>query len=322
MKILVTGGAGFIGSHLCEKLVRIKDCSVVGIDNFDPLYPASQKEQNLSWLKQQADFLFIEADIRQEAQMATIFSNHQFDHVFHLAGRGGIPQSTLHPFLYLDEIMLGTMVMLEFAIKNHVKIFINASSSSVYGHMQNPTSSERAVSDKPLSVYAALKKSSELLSHAYHALYGIGVVNVRFFSVYGPRGRHDQIIYKITHMIDMGIPVPEIQPDPARDFTYVGDIVNGLIRLLNLPARCYELMNLGYGKPQPINRVITLVEQALGKRAIRGEVMRPLPSDTAITHANSARAKKLLGWEPVVPLEQGIPLFIEWYQSSKQEESR
>lgn len=317
MKILVTGGAGFIGFHLCEKLVQIENCSVVAIDNFDPLYPASQKEQNLVLAKQQSNFLFVEGDVRQEAQMAIIFSNHQFDYIFHLAGRGGIPQSTLHPFLYLDEIMLGTMVMLELAAKNHVKIFINASSSSVYGHMLSPLSSERAMSDKPLSVYAALKKSSELLCHAYHILYGVGVVNVRFFSVYGPRGRHDQVIYKITQMIDMGIPIPVIQPDPTRDFTYIGDIVDGLIRMLNLPAQSYEIINLGYEKSEPVNRVIVLVEQALGRRALAGAIMSPLPSDTATTHANSARAKKLLNWEPIIPLEQGIPLFIEWYQRSK-----
>ncbi len=276
MKILVTGGAGFIGSHLCENLIR-QGFSVVALDNFD--------------------------------------------YVFHLAGRGGIPQSTLQPFIYLDEIMRGTMVMLEASAKNNVKMFINASSSSVYGHTRQKTSSERMDTNRPLSVYAALKKSSELLCHAYHILHGIGIVNVRFFSVYGPRGRCDQIIYKIAQMIDTGTPIPVIFPERKRDFTYVEDVATGLASMLKLDLQSYEVINLGRGRPETINRVIELVERALGKQALIGERVQPMPSDTKATHADQIRAQKLLKWRPGVTLEEGIPLFIKWYNENKSQGS-
>lgn len=313
MNILVTGGAGFIGSHLCENLIRQR-FNVVVVDNFDPFYPASQKEQNLSWLKGQPNFIFIKGDVQDQIQMATLFSDYKFDYVFHLAGRGGITQSTLNPFLYLNEIILSTMVILELSAKNNVKIFINASSSLVYGHMHGKKSSERTRTDKPLSVYAALKKSSELLCHAHHILYGIGIVNVRFFSVYGPRGRHDQVIYKITQMVDTETPIPIIFPEPRRDFTYIDDVVVGLVSLLSLPPQSYEIINFGRGKSEAISHVIELVERAFGKQAVLGEKINPLPSDAPATLTNSDRAKKILGWKPKIRIDHGISLFVEWYK--------
>lgn len=316
MKILVTGGAGFIGSHLCEDLIQ-KGFSVVALDNFDPFYPVSQKEHNLSWLKQQPKFSLVRGDVRKQNNINTLFTRYKFEYVFHLAGRGGIPQSTLQPFIYLDEIMRGTMVVLEASAKNNVKIFINASSSSVYGHTRQKTSSERMGTDRPLSVYAALKKSSELLCHAYHILYGIGIVNARFFSVYGPRGRCDQIIYKIARMIDTGAPIPSIFPIRKRDFTYVEDVVAGLTSILKLNPQSYEVVNLGRGKPETINHAIKLVERALGKHALIGKKIQPMASDTVATCADQIRAQKLLKWRPRVTLEEGIPLFIKWYKENK-----
>ncbi len=317
MNILVTGGAGFIGSHLCEQLIKYGH-RVVAVDNFDSLYPRSQKERNLIWLKQQKQFACIEADVRNKNEMEAIFSNYAFDYVFHLAGRGGIPQSTAEPFFYLEEIMLGTMVLLELSAKNNVRLFVNASSSSVYGNTSGEASKENTETDKPLSVYAACKKSSELLCHAYHALYSLGVANVRFFSVYGPRGRHDQVIYKFTKMIASETPIPNINPDPLRDFTYVDDIVHGLIAMMRLPAHSYEIINLGYGRPVSIRRIAELLEKALNKKMIIGETVRPMPSDTAITKADSSYARKLLHWKPTMRLEEGITKFVDWYLNSPQ----
>jgi len=318
--ILVTGGAGFIGSHLCEALIK-EGHSVVAVDNFDPtspLYPRAQKEQNLEWLTQQKDFTLIEADVRDRKRMDELFSTHAFDHVYHLAGRGGIRHSKDDPFFYVDDIIVGTLVVLECAAKNGVTSLINASSSSVYGQTTGEKSKETDDTDKSGSVYAASKKASELLCHAYHALYGMGIVNVRFFSVYGPRGRHDMIIYKFARMIEEGKPIPDFRPDPKRDFTYVSDIVDGLMAMLQLPPSSYEVMNLGGGRPIAVTDSIKLLEEALGKKAVMGEVVETPASDMAVTNADSTRARTLLHWEPKVKLEEGVLKFVEWYKNTHQ----
>jgi len=316
MNILVTGGAGFIGSHLCERLLSAGH-AVVAIDNFDPLYPPAQKKQNLSSLLEHHGFRFFQNDVRNKDEIKPIFAAQEFDFVFHLAGRGGVPQSTQHPFTYLEEMMLGTMSVLELAARQPVKVLVNASSSSVYGLRRRHPSSERAKTSEPLSIYAALKGSTELLCHAYHTIYGIGIANVRFFSVYGPRGRHDQIVYKITNLIDRQKTIPVVYPDPKRDFTYISDIVDGLERLLQLRPGCYETINLGCGKPEPIAKVIAIVEQALGKKALLGETIKALPSDAPSTHADISLARKLLGWGPTVSLEIGVPKFVAWYEQHR-----
>lgn len=316
MKILVTGGAGFIGSHLSERLVR-EGHTVVVVDNFDPLYPPAQKERNLVWLTQQPSFCFVEGDVRDQELMENLFSNEKFERVFHLAGRGGIPQSTSHPFVYLDETLRATMTVLEVSAKHSVKMLVNASSSSVYGNTNGRCSYESSDTDAPRSVYGALKKSSELLCHAYHALYGLGVVNVRFFSVYGPRGRPDQVVYRFAEKIFNGEPIPVFIPEPRRDFTYVDDIVDGLIRTLKFPERSYDVLNLGFGRAERMSRVISLLGEALKKQTILGERVPSPASDTRTSRANTDRAKMLLGWRAEVTLERGIAKFVEWYVVQK-----
>lgn len=245
-KILVTGGAGFIGSHLCEDLAK-RGHIVVAVDNFDPMYPRAQKEENMKWLKEQQNFTLIEADVRDRKKMEEVFEKNKFDFVYHLAGRGGIPQSKLDPFFYVDDIVVGTTVILECAAKSGVQMMVNASTSSVYAQTTGDASKESDDTDHPGSVYTAAKRGAELLCHAYHVLYGMGVINVRFFSVYGPRGRQDMIIYKFTKKILNGEPILNYQPDPKRDFTYVSDIVAGLVAMMDLPANTYEVLNLGNG---------------------------------------------------------------------------
>lgn len=311
-KILVTGGAGFIGSHLCEALVG-KGYTVIAIDNFDPMYPRAQKEENIKWLKTQKNFILIEADVRDREKMEEIFSKYKVDHIFHLAGRGGIPQAKKDPFFYLDDIAMGTLVILETAVRHSVKMIVNASTSSVYAQTKGKPSKETDDTDKPGSVYTASKKAAELLGHAYHVLYGIGIINVRFFSVYGPRGRRDMIVYKFTEKILNGEPILNFQPDPKRDFTYVSDIVSGLVATLRLPKKTYEIVNLGYGKPVAVSKSIAVLEKALGKKAVMGKRMPSPPSDMAVTNADNTKAKKLLKWNPKVSLEEGAKKFAEWY---------
>ncbi len=316
-KILVTGGAGFIGSHLCEALVRIGH-NVVAVDNFDPMYPRRQKEENLKWLKKQNNFSLVEGDVRDKKLMEEVFAKEKFDFVYHLAGRGGIPQSKKDPFFYVDDIVVGTLNILEACAKYKVKTIVNASTSSVYAQTKGKPSKETDDTDSPGSVYTAAKRAAELLCHAYHVLYGIGAVNVRFFSVYGPRGRQDMVVYKFTKNISEGKPILNYDPDPKRDFTYVGDIVSGLISMLDLPKDTYEVLNLGNGKPVEISKSIKIIEEILGKKAVMGETLKPPPSDMAVTNSDSSKAKKLLKWEAKVELKEGIQKFVEWYQTTTQ----
>lgn len=311
-KILVTGGAGFIGSHLCEALIK-KGCAVVAVDNFDPMYPRTQKMGHLKWLKKQKNFTLVEADVRNRKKMEQIFSKHKFSHVFHLAARAGIPQSKEDPCFYLDDNAMGTLVILECASKHGVKLMVNASTSSVYAQTKGKQSKETGDTDHPGSVYAASKKAAELLCHAYHVMYGIGIVNVRFFSVYGPRCRTDMIVRKFTKKILAHEPIFDMRPDPKRDFTYVSDIVDGLVRCLKLPKKTYEVMNLGYGRPVAVSSFIKLLEKTLGKKAVMGKRIPQPPSDMDVTNASTERARKVLGWKPKVRLEEGVKKFVAWY---------
>lgn len=315
--ILVTGGAGFIGSHLCESLIK-SGHNVIAIDNFDPFYPRAQKEQNLVWLKMQENFKLLEADVRDAEKLDELFTQNKFDHVFHLAGRGGIPQSKIDPLFYLDDIARGTLVLLECMAKHKVPMIVNASTSSVYAQTNGEASKETDDVDHPGSVYTASKRAAELLCHSYHVLYNIGAINVRFFSVYGPRGRQDMIIYKFTKKILSGEPIINFQPDPKRDFTYVSDIVDGLVATLEVPQNTYAVINLGCGNPFSVSDSIKYLENELGKKAVMGETLTPPASDMAVTHADISFTKQFLNWEPRVTLEEGVKKFVEWYKETPQ----
>lgn len=316
MAVLVTGAAGFIGSHLCERLVA-NDTETIGVDNFDVFYSAEQKKENLRNLLRRPKFKFLELDVRSTRQLSRVFSSHQIERIVHLAGRGGVIHSTKRPFQYLNENIKGTLALLESCRRSHIEAFISASSSSVYGEIGQQLCTETRYTDHPASIYAASKKCAEMMAHAYHVLCDMPVVNVRFFSVYGPRGRPDQVIYRMTRFIDEGREIEWIEPEPKRDFTYIDDIVDGLVAMLAAPALSYHTVNLGYGAPESISRVIGLIEQALGKKAKIGKSVRRLPYDVSASHADITQAAELLGWRPNVPLAEGVPKFVGWYLNER-----
>jgi UDP-glucuronate 4-epimerase len=313
MRVLVTGGIGFIGSHLCEALLE-KGHTVVAIDNFDPFYPRRQKDANLSLLRKRRRFSFIEADVRRCTAVRRVLRRISIDHVFHLAGRGGLSPSMAKPFIYLDETLRTTLAVLEACRGSGVASFVFASSSSVYGVSRATRLSEEQITDQPTALYAALKKAAELVGHVYHHNYRMTVVNARLFSVYGPRGRPDQIISKIVSAIDSGEVIPWYRPEPIRDFTYVADIVDGLVACLSLPASTYAVLNLGSGHPHPLSTVVQYAERRLGKRAILVDSGPPPRSDFPRTCASVTYAHQLLSWRPTVCLSEGIERFVDWYR--------
>ncbi len=314
MIIAVTGAAGFIGSHLSEALLT-QGHTVVGIDNFDPFYSPERKKHNLSVLTPSPRFKLYNTDVRKQKALNDIFKKHTIEFVYHLAGRGGVSPSVAKPFYYLDEIVKGTLSLYEACRKNSVASVVNASSSSVYGISADYPYSENAPTDSPTAHYPAYKKMTELLGHTYHHLYGMTAINVRFFSVYGPRGRPDQIIYKFTGMILNGKTIPWITPEPVRDFTYVSDIVDGLMCMLTLPKHTYDIFNLAYGAPHKLSEVITILESLSGKKArIQTTSHAPPNSDFPKTYADISHAQKVLGWKPKVNLNEGIALFFNWYK--------
>ena len=317
MYVLVTGGAGFIGSHLCKKLLVASRMHVIAVDNFDPFYAEQRKRQNLRDLQQYARFHFHSIDVRSPKAMKKLFEMFPITHVVHLAGRGGVPQSLKYPFLYIDENVRGTLSVLEAAKKRLSGHFINASSSSVYGEIGTDVCSEGNRTDLPSSVYAASKKATELLCRSYSSMYVMSVINVRFFSVYGPRGRPDQVIYRLTRMIDTGKTIPWVIPEPQRDFTYIDDVTDGLAKLLRVNGRQAVDINLGYGKPQTIGTVIREIEKSLGKRAMIGKTVHRESYDLSASHADTSLARKAIGWEPRVDLSLGISRFVKWYQMNE-----
>jgi UDP-glucuronate 4-epimerase len=315
MAVLITGALGFIGSHLCERLLA-KNIGIVAVDNFDPFYPPTQKRSVLSSLSRNGDFVFIEGNISDGSFVKSLFSDRQYETIFHLAGRGGVLQSVDEPLFYISSIIQGTTTILEQAARHGTKLFINASSSSVYGHSLKTITSEDIDADRPASIYAAAKRSTEIIAHSYFVQYGLSIVNARFFSVYGPRGRPDQVIYKVTRMIMEGTPIPFIYPSPRRDFTFISDIVSALERMVALVPNCFETLNLGFGKSESVETVIKLVENALEKNAVRGRLQPPHISDILVTCSDSSAAARLLGWKPEISLQEGVPMFVEWFKST------
>lgn len=319
MSILVTGGAGFIGSHLCESFLRLGK-RVVAIDNFDPFYSKTIKQANLQHLFRYENFYFFEIDLKNRNAVRKLFRDFRFTRIFHLAGRGGILASSKYPTIYLGNIMKNTLTLLNACKEFDIKIFVNASTSAVYGERKVKLCKEDSSTDEPKSVYAALKKSTELICYAYHHIWGLPIINVRFFSVYGPRGRPDQVIYRFTKMIDNGEEIPWIEPEPARDFTYIDDIIEGLLALLKLRDPSCLSINLGFGKPELISKVIRLVEVEMSKEAKIGKKIIPSPrSDISAIYADNRQARRLLGWRPKIDLATGIKIFVKWYKSNKKQ---
>ena len=311
-KILVTGAAGFIGSHLCERLIARGD-SVAGLDNFDAFYDRKIKESNIETLLKSKKFKLIEGDIRssQDVQAAC---EKGIDVIVHLAAKAGVRPSIEDPSGYADVNINGTLVMLEAAKKFNVKKFIFASSSSVYGNNKKVPFSETDNVDNPISPYAATKKAGELICYTYHNLYNINMSCLRFFTVYGPRQRPDLAIHKFARLISAGKSIPMYgDGSMMRDFTYIDDIISGVIAAVD---KCsgYEIFNLGQSQPVRLDDLIKKIEKALGKQAII-ERMPLQPGDVEKTFADISKAKAILGYNPKTEISKGLDEFADWFHS-------
>lgn len=312
MNCLVTGGAGFIGSHLCEQLLA-QGCSVVALDNFNDYYDPRLKRRNVEPLLQSRGFTLVEADILELERLQQIFRKYTFDAIIHLAARAGVRPSIAQPLLYEQVNVLGTMHLLEMARQHKIPKFIFGSTSSVYGENRKVPFSEDDPVDNPISPYAATKKAAELICYTYHHLHGLPVSCLRFFTVYGPRQRPDMAIHKFTQLIAAGQKVPMFGDGTTkRDYTFSTDIVDGICRALDHCSH-YHLYNLGESRTIELRRLIELIAQNLGMEA-RIERLPLQPGDVPITYAEVSRAQRELGYQPRTDIEQGIQLFVKWFK--------
>lgn len=315
MNFLVTGGAGFIGSHVCERLLNLGH-AVWALDDLNDFYDPQLKRRNLREIQALAKpFEFEHGDITDPEAVEAVFNRAEFDQVIHLAARAGVRPSLQQPALYQRVNVEGTVNVLEAARRHGVKKIILASSSSVYGVNSKIPFAESDPIFAAISPYAASKLACEALGHVYHHVYGMDVVALRFFTVYGPRQRPDLAIHKFARLIHAGQPVP-IFGDPersARDYTFISDIVDGVIACTQQPFG-YEIFNLGDSNPVTLARLVELLEAALGKKA-RLERLPPQPGDVPVTFADITKARTRLGYQPRVPIEEGIRRFVDWFLS-------
>ncbi len=310
--ILVTGGAGFIGSHLVEELLA-QGHEVVALDNFDTFYDPEVKRRNVEPFLSRPGFALVDGDIRDAKVVDGVFASHPVGVVVHLAARAGVRPSIQQPLLYTDVNVNGTVVLLEACRKHRIGKFIFGSSSSVYGNSLKAPFSEKDDVLMPISPYAATKKAGELLCATYHALYRLNVHCLRFFTVYGPRQRPEMAIHKFTRLIDRGIPLARFgDGSTRRDYTYITDIVAGVVRSIER-VQGYEVINLGGAQTTTLGDLIAMIEQQLGKKALIEESQEQ-PGDVQATWADVAKAKRLLGYEPKVPIKEGIARFVAWYR--------
>ncbi len=313
-RIVVTGGAGFIGSHLCDALLGAGH-AVTALDNFDEFYEPAVKRGNVKAIVGHERFTLVEGDIRDEALVSRLLGDG-VDAVVHLAARAGVRPSIQDPLLYQDVNVRGTMVLLEACRKHRVGNFIFASSSSVYGNSEKTPFAEDHDVDRPISPYAATKRAGELLCYTYHHLYDINITCLRFFTTYGPRQRPDLAIHKFARLIEAGDPVPVFGDGTMmRDFTYVDDIVDGVRRAVER-CRGYHIYNLGESQPVTVIELVAGLEEALGKRATIEH--RPLqPGDVDRTCADLTLARRDLGYQPTTDLRTGLAHFVEWLRGGR-----
>ncbi|HET8760368.1 MAG TPA: NAD-dependent epimerase/dehydratase family protein [Nitrospiria bacterium] len=323
--VLVTGNAGFIGSHLTERLLALGH-SVVGFDNFDPFYDPAIKRKNLAIVTSHPHFTFVEGDLRRREQVDALFAGCRIDRIFHGAARAGVRPSLKDPLLYEEVNVRGTLHLLEAATRHRVDNFVFASSSSVYGEQKKVPFSETDPVDHPISPYAATKKACELMCFTYHHLYSLPTTCLRFFTVYGPRQRPEMAIHAFTRAIERGEPLKLFGDGSARrDFTYIDDIIAGVTAALDRPHP-YEVINLGESQTIALRDLIARLEQLLGKRA-NIQALPAEPGDVPITYADVSKARALLDYNPSTPVEDGLARFVAWYRTtagsaSRKDESR
>jgi len=314
MRILVTGGAGFIGSHLVEKLLAAGH-EVVILDDFNDFYNPRTKQANIaSFAKDVAVHL---VDLRDGATVRSLFRHERFDTIAHLAARAGVRPSIQHPRLYYDTNVIGTLHLLEAARVTGVERFIFASSSSVYGASKTVPFSEDQFLTQTLSPYGATKIAGEFLCSTYSHLYQMRVVALRYFTVYGPRQRPDLAIHQFTRRIYAGQTIDQFgDGSTRRDYTYIDDIIQGTMAALAYDGPLYDVFNLGESQTIQLKDLISAVENALGKKAKINKLPEQ-PGDMPLTYADISKAKKLLGYNPITKLNQGLPKFVEWFLRSQ-----
>jgi len=328
MKILVTGAAGFIGAALIQFLLDRGD-AVVGVDDLNDYYDVNLKKARLEGLTSSPRFLFQKLDISSRDHISDLFSSSDFDMVVNLAAQAGVRHSIENPSAYVDANLVGFGNILEGCRHQAIDHLVFASSSSVYGANSKLPFSETDNVDQPISLYAATKKANELMAHAYAELYQLPTTGLRFFTVYGPWGRPDMALFKFTKGILDGKPIPVYnRGEMIRDFTYIDDIVEGVVRAIDRPpplntdhenkndevasAAPYQIYNIGNGHPVPLMRYIQALEKALGKKA-QLELLPMQPGDVRATEADVSRLVSDLGYRPQIDVETGIARFVEWY---------
>ena len=314
--ILVTGGAGFIGSHLVDRLLE-RGAEVVCVDHFNDFYDPAIKRFNVREHLKSPRYRLVEADIRDMEAMSQVFATYPVDKVVHLAARAGVLPSIDQPLVYEDVNVKGTLCLLELARRHRVSQFVFASSSSVYGANTKTPFSEEDRIDRTVSPYAATKYAGELMCHTYNHLYGIPTTCLRFFTVYGPRQRPEMAIHKFAQLIHDGKPIPFYgDGSTARDYTYIDDIIDGVLASLDHPFP-YEVFNLGESSTITLKKLVETLEQVIGKPAVIHALSKQ-PGDVEITYADVSKARRMLGYKPSTPLSQGITSFNEWYVRRKE----
>lgn len=316
LKYLVTGAAGFIGMHTSKRLLE-QGHEVIGLDNLNSYYEPELKAYRLAELTPYNNFRFVKLDLANREGIATLFKQEQFERVIHLAAQAGVRHSIEAPFDYIDSNLVGMLCILEGCRHNNVQHLVYASSSSVYGMNKKIPFSEEDNVDQPVSLYAATKKSNELMAHSYSKLYKIPTTGLRFFTVYGPKGRPDMAPWLFTEAIIDDKPINVFNHGKMlRDFTYIDDIVEGLIRIQEkIPQEetPYALFNIGNNEPIELARFIKAIETAIGKTAEKIQLGMQ-PGDVERTYANTTRLEAAVGYRPQTEIEVGIQKFVEWYK--------
>lgn len=312
MKILVTGGAGFIGSHLVKRLLELQH-EVVVVDNFNPYYSPTLKEARMELLLSEKDFPVYRDDIADFLGLEEVFKKHKFDKICHLAAQAGVRYSLSHPEVYEKTNVAGTLNLLRLAAKYEVAQFVFASSSSVYGLNTDFPSVESSPTTTPISLYAATKIAGEAMVHSFAHTHKLNSTVLRFFNVYGPWVRPDMALFIFSKKISAGEPIDVYNyGKSAKDFTYVEDTVDGIVKALDKVFK-FELFNLGNSQPVELEKYISLIEKYLGKAAEKNYLPLQL-GDVPKSYADISKAKKLLGYDPKILVETGIMRFINWYK--------
>lgn len=316
MKILVTGAAGFIGYHVCKTLLR-QGKNVIGLDNLNNYYSLELKQARLNQLYPYKNFEFVKMDICDNAALQTLFIQHEFQYVIHLAAQAGVRYSLENPLAYIDANLVGFASILECCRQYHIRHLVFASSSSVYGaNVKQPFAESDSV-DHPVSLYGATKKANELMAHSYTSLYNLPCTGLRFFTVYGPWGRPDMALFKFVHNIINDKPIDVYNDGKMkRDFTYIDDIVTGVLKVLEISAKetsPYRIYNIGNGQPVDLLDYIATIEKVLGKKATLN-MLPQQPGDVIETFADVSLLKDQFDYHPKTRISDGIKWFVTWYK--------